>query len=97
MKFKEMTWKELEKDFKNFLDSFTTKELVESLRKYAINTEENYYYRESDEDNLSENCTGDEDSVKFSKEEYGDSEEYIQMENIIEIDSYQSLEIWEAA
>lgn len=97
MKFKEMTWKELEEDFKNFLDNFTTKELVESLRKYAVNSDENYSYMKSTENNLNESCTVDEDSIRFSKEEYGDKEEYIKKEDIIEIDSYQSLEIGEAA
>lgn len=35
MKFKEMTWKELQKDFKNKLDNMSTQELVNSLIKYT--------------------------------------------------------------
>ena len=35
MKFKEMSWEELQKDFKNKLDDMTTQELVNSLLKYT--------------------------------------------------------------
>ena len=34
MKFKEMSWGELEKDFREKLDRFTSRELVNSLEKY---------------------------------------------------------------
>ncbi len=34
MKFKEMSWEELKKDFREKLDRFTSRELVNSLEKY---------------------------------------------------------------
>lgn len=36
MKIKEMTWKELEKDFSMILDKYTEQELVDSLELYKI-------------------------------------------------------------
>ncbi len=40
MKFKEMSWEELEKDFKKILAQYTSDELVKSLEKYKIETKE---------------------------------------------------------
>lgn len=37
MKFKEMSWEELEKDFRKKLNEYTIKELVKSLEKYKRN------------------------------------------------------------
>lgn len=34
MKFKEMSWEELKKDFRKILDKYTTRNLVDSLKKY---------------------------------------------------------------
>lgn len=36
MKFKEMSWEELKKDFRKILDKYTTKDLVDSLKKYKM-------------------------------------------------------------
>lgn len=36
MKFKEMSYEELSKDYKQVLSKYTTEELVESLEKYKI-------------------------------------------------------------
>lgn len=36
MKFKEMSNEELQKDFKQVLNKYTTEELVESLEKYKV-------------------------------------------------------------
>lgn len=40
MKFREMSWEELKTDFRKKLDKYTTKELVKSLEKYKIKTDE---------------------------------------------------------
>ncbi len=40
MKFREMSWEELKADFRKKLDKYTTKELVKSLEKYKIKTDE---------------------------------------------------------
>ena len=53
MKFKEMSWKELKKDFEKFLDGFTTEELVNSLRKYDIRNN-SYCFSVSTDNNLNE-------------------------------------------
>lgn len=34
MKFKEMSWEELEKDFREKLNRYTSRELADSLEKY---------------------------------------------------------------
>ena len=36
MKFKEMSWEELKKDFRRILDKYTTRDLVDSLKKYKM-------------------------------------------------------------
>lgn len=43
MKFKDMSIEEFEKDFTSFLNSLTVKELVNSLKQYAINEKEYSY------------------------------------------------------
>ena len=53
MMFHEMSWKELQDDFKKFLDNVSIEELVESLKKYAINNE-NYTFKITYENNLIE-------------------------------------------
>ena len=55
MKFKEMSWKELKKDFEEFLDGFTTEELIKSLRKYEVSNNSNYCFSVSTDNNLNEN------------------------------------------
>lgn len=40
MKFKEMSWEELERDFKAKLAQYTIEELVDSLDKYKVEIEE---------------------------------------------------------
>ena len=42
MKFKEMTWQELNKDFKQVLSNYTSEELVESLEKYKVENKNEY-------------------------------------------------------
>ena len=34
MKFKEMSWEELQEDFKKILDNMSTEELADSVKKY---------------------------------------------------------------
>lgn len=46
MKFKEMSWKQLQKEFENILTNFSDEQLVESIRKYSINNNE-YVYENS--------------------------------------------------
>lgn len=36
MKFKDMTWEELQEDFKKILDKLTPEELLESLEEYKL-------------------------------------------------------------
>lgn len=94
MKFNEMSWKELKKDFKKILDNMTTEELVDSIKKYAIDNK-SYSFEISYEDNLNENIIQEDINIIMDKNEIKqekmlgivresfviDSEQYLKMED----------------
>ncbi len=53
MKFRDMSWEELQKDFINFLNSKTDEELFASFEKYII-INDKYSYVINEENNIEE-------------------------------------------
>lgn len=93
MKFKEMSWEELKKDFKKVLDSFTTQELIDSLKPYEINSTD-YCFKTYDKNNLNEICGLNE--IDIMSNEY--KKEYLKDENyILEIKNNEYKRMEEAA
>lgn len=94
MKFNEMSWEELKNDFKKILDNMTTEELVDSIKKYAIDNK-SYSFEISYEDNLNENIIQEDINIIMDKNEIKqekmlgivresfviDSEQYLKMED----------------